>query len=85
MTPAIASKVKSRKVVGYVKAVLARDAVERKRAARYDRHVRPLDAKRDMLRAEVALRARALNGGQTAQAQRRLREIKEQASAVRGA
>ena len=85
MTVAIALKPKSRKVIGYVKAVLALEAVENKRAERYDRHVRPLDAKRDTLRAEVALRARALNGGQASQAQRRLREIMEHASAVRGA
>ena len=85
MTPAIAAKPKSRKVAGYVKAVLALEAVERKRAERYDRYVRPLDAKRDALRADVALRTRALNGGQTAQAQRRLREIKAPASAVRDA
>ena len=75
------SEAQERKVAGYVKAVLALEAVERKRAERYDRYVRPLDAKRDALRADVALRTRALNGGPTAQAQRMLREMKEQALA----
>jgi len=61
---------RSRKVNGYVKAVLALDAVRRKREDRYDRFVRRLDRKRDELAAEVAERARALNGGQQAAAQR---------------
>ncbi len=41
---------RSRKVNGYVKAVLALDAVRMKREDRYDRFVRPLDRKRDELR-----------------------------------
>lgn len=71
-------KVTSRKVAGYLKAVLALKKIEKRRAERYDRYVRPLDRKRDVLIADVALRARALNGGQAAQAQRVLREIDSQ-------
>ncbi len=85
MTLVRAMKSKSRKVAGYVNAVLALEAIEKKRAERYDRYVRPLDAKRDTLLANVTLRAGALNGGQMAQAQRMLREIKGQAPAVRAA
>ena len=44
----------SRKVNGYVKAVLALGAVRRKREDRYARVVRPLDRRRDELAAEVA-------------------------------
>ena len=62
----------SRKVNGYVKAVLALEAVRRKREARYERVVRPLDRKRDALTVEVATRLRALSGGQRAAAQRLL-------------
>jgi hypothetical protein len=47
----------SRKVNGYVKAVLALEAVRRKREERYERVVRPLDRKRDELAAEVATRS----------------------------
>ena len=65
---------KSRKVYGYVRRVLALDATQQRRAERYDRYIRPLDAKRDALIAEVATRARALSGGQAAQAQCLLRE-----------
>jgi hypothetical protein len=65
----------SRKVNGYVKAVLALDAVRRKREARYERAVRPLDRKRDALTVEVAMRLRALSGGQLAAAQRLLAMI----------
>jgi hypothetical protein len=61
---------RSRKVNGYVKAVLALEAVRRKREERYDRFVRPLDRKRDLLVAEVAARGRALSGGQYAEARR---------------
>ncbi len=61
---------KSRKVNGYVKAVLALEAVRRKREDRYDRFVRPHDRKRDVLAAEVAARGRALSGGQQAEARR---------------
>ena len=46
----------SRKVNGYVKAVLALEAVRRKREARYERVVRPLDRKRDALTVEVTTR-----------------------------
>ena len=62
----------SRKVNGYVKAVVALEAVRRKREERYERVVRPLDRKRDGLAAEVATRRRALSGGQLAAAQRLL-------------
>jgi hypothetical protein len=61
---------KSRKVNGYVKAVLALEAVRRKREERCDRFVRPLDRKRNVLAAEVAPRERALSGGQQAEARR---------------
>ena len=50
MTPVI-PRSGSRKVNGYVKAVLALEAVRRKREARYERVVRPLDRKRDALAA----------------------------------
>ena len=66
---------KSRKVNGYVKAVLALEAVRRKREERYDRLVRPLDRKRDALAVEVAARERALSGGQQAEARRILGAI----------
>ena len=64
MTQAI-PKSRSRKVNGYVKAILALEAVRRKREDRYDRFVRPLDRKRDELAAEVATRVKALSGGST--------------------
>ena len=67
----------SRKVNGYVKAVLALDAVRKKREARYDRDVRPLDRRRDALTVEVATRLRALSGRQFAAAQRLLAMIAE--------
>ena len=67
----------SRKVNGYVKAVVALEAVRRKREDRYARVVRPLDRKRDELAAEVATRRRALSGGQLAAAQRLLAMIAE--------
>lgn len=69
MAPVI-PKSKSRKVNGYMKAVLALEAVRNKREDRYDRFVRPLDRKRDQLAAQVARRLRALTGGQYAEAQR---------------
>jgi hypothetical protein len=59
MTPPIAGKPKTRKVLGYVNAVFAPEVVQQKRAERSDRYVRPLDAKRDTLIANVALRAGA--------------------------
>ena len=65
----------SRKVNGYVKAVLALDAVRWKREDRDARIVRPLDRRRDELAAEVATRRRALSGGQFAAAQRLLAMI----------
>jgi hypothetical protein len=71
----------SRKVNGYVKAVLALEAVRRKREERYERVVRPLDRKRDELAAEVATRRRALSGGQLAAAQRLLAMIAEATAA----
>ena len=42
----------STKVNGYVKAVLALEAVRTKREDRYARVVRPLDRRRDQLAAE---------------------------------
>jgi len=60
----VVPKSRSRKVNGYVKAVLALETVRRKREERYDRFVRPLDRKRDQLADEVATRLRALSGGQ---------------------
>jgi hypothetical protein len=73
----------SRKVNGYVKAVLALEAVRLKREDRYARVVRPLDRRRDELAAEVATRLRALSGGQLAAAQRVLAMI-TQATATNG-
>jgi hypothetical protein len=64
--PQVIPKSGSRKVNGYVKAVLALEAVRRKREDRYARVVRPLDRRRDELAAEVAMRLRALSGGQLA-------------------
>lgn len=74
MMPAI-PRSGSRKVNGYVKAVLALEAVRKKREDRYARVVRPLDRRRDALAAEVATRLRALSGGQLAAAQRLLAMI----------
>jgi hypothetical protein len=65
----------SRKVNGYVKAVVAFETVRRKREDRYERVVRPLDRKRDALAAELATRLRALSRGQLAAAQRLLAMI----------
>ena len=65
----------SRKVNGYVKAVLRLEEVRRKREKRYDRYVRPLDRKRDVLAAEVGRRMRALIGTQQAEARRILGAI----------
>jgi len=78
-------KSRSRKVNGYVKAVLALEAVRRKREERYERVVRPLDRKRDELAAEVATRRRALSGGQLAAAQRLLAMIAEATAGDGGA
>lgn len=66
---------KSRKVNGYVKAVLALEAVRRKREERYERYLRPLDRRRDELTVQVGARERALNGGQQAEARRLLDAI----------
>jgi hypothetical protein len=66
----VISKSRSRKVNGYVNAVRALEAVRKKREDRYDRFVRPLDRRRDHLAAEVAMRLRALSGGQQAEAER---------------
>ncbi len=74
----------SRKTNGYVKAVLALEAVRRKREDRYARVMRPLDRRRDALAAEVATRLRALSGGQLAAAQPLLAMI-AQATANGGA
>ena len=68
-------KSRSRKVNGYVRAMLAFEAARRKREERYDRVIRPLDRKRDLLAAGVATRLRALSGGQLAAAQRLLAAI----------
>ena len=67
----------SRKVNGYVKVVLALEAVRKRREDRYERVVRPLDRRRDELAAEVATRLRALSGRQLAAAQRLLAMIAE--------
>ena len=74
----------SRKVNGYVKAVLALEAVRKKREERYDRFVRPLDRRRDQLAAEVATRLRALSGGQHAAAQRLLAAVANSLADDRG-
>jgi len=58
----------SRKVNGYVKAMVALEAVRRKRDDRYERYLRALDQKRDRLAVEVATRRRTLTGGQQAEA-----------------
>ena len=76
MTPVI-PRSGSRKVNGYVKAVLALEAMRKKREARYERVVRPLDRKRNTLTVEVATRLRALSGGQLAAARRLLAMIAE--------
>jgi hypothetical protein len=55
MTP-VSPRSRSRKVNGYVKAVRALEAVRRKREARHERFVRPLDRKGDALAAEVGRR-----------------------------
>lgn len=55
---------RSRKVNGYVKAVLTIEAVRKKREERYDQFVRPLDRKCDQLAADVTTRMRALSGQQ---------------------
>ena len=62
-----------------MKAVLALEAVRRKREDRYARVMRPLDRRRDALAAEVATRLRALSGGQLAAAQRLLAMIAQAA------
>ena len=61
-------KSRSRKVNGYVKAMLALEAVRLKRDTRYDRYVRAFDQKHDRLVVEVETRRRALTGGQQAEA-----------------
>jgi hypothetical protein len=78
-------KSRSRKVNGYVRAMLALEAARRKREERYDRVIRPLDRKRDQLAAEVATRLRALSGGQLAAAQRLLAMIAEATAGDGGA
>jgi hypothetical protein len=55
-------------VNGYVKALLALEAMRKKRDQRYDRYVRALDQKRDGLAGEVETRKRALTGGQLSEA-----------------
>lgn len=75
MTPVI-PRSRSRKVNGYLKAVLALEGVRKKRDDRYDRFVRPLDQKRDQLAAEVATRLSGLSGGQQAEVQRILQAIR---------
>jgi hypothetical protein len=54
---------------GTIEAVLALEAVRREREDRYDRHVRPLERKRDQLIARVGTRFRALTDGQQVQAE----------------
>ena len=75
MTAREVPKSVSRKVNRYVKAVLRLEEVRRKREERYDRNVRPLDRKRDVLAAEVDRRMRALIGTQQAEARRILGAI----------
>ncbi len=74
----------SRKVNGYVKAVLALEAVGLKREERYDRFVRPLDRKRDVLAADVAARMRTLTGTQQGEARRILGEVTGRGGIKRG-
>ena len=62
---------------GSVKAVLALDAVRKKREARYERFVRRLDRKRDVLTAEVDRRMRVLSGTQQAEARRILAALED--------
>lgn len=69
MTP-VTPRSRNRKVNGYVKTVLALEAVRKKREDRYGQFVRPLDRRRDKLAAEVATRLRAPSGGQQAEARR---------------
>ena len=68
MMTQVIPKSRSRKVNGYVKAMLASEAVRPKRDARYERFVRALDLKCDRLVVEVETRRRALTGGQQAEA-----------------
>ncbi len=69
----------SRKVNGYVKAVLALEAVRRKREDRYARVVRPLDRRRDELAAEVATPLRTRSGGRLGAGQQLLAVISQAA------
>ena len=64
-------------VNGHVKAMLALEAVRRKREEHYDRYLRPLDRKRDTVAVEIATRERTLSGGQQAEARRILGVIRE--------
>jgi hypothetical protein len=68
VTTQMIPKSRSRKVNGYVKAMLALEAVRCKREQRYERFLRALDQKRDRLVAEVETRRGALTGGQQAEA-----------------
>jgi len=70
MTNQVIPRSRSRKVNGYVKAVLTLEAVRKKREDRYDRFVRSPDRKRDQLAAEVATRLRVLSGRQHGEVQR---------------
>jgi len=74
MTP-VMLRSRSRKVNGYVKAVLALEAVRKKRGERYDRFIRPLDRRREQLAAEVVTRLGSLSGGHQAEARRILGAI----------
>ena len=74
-------KSRSRKVNGYVKAVLALEAARGKREERYEQVRAALDRKRDQLAAEVATRLGALSGGQHAAAQRLLVAIRMERAA----
>src|SRR5262245_56671607 len=60
---------RSRKVKGYIKTALALGAARRKREERYERFVHSLDRRRDELVLQVAVRLRALSGGQLAAVQ----------------
>jgi hypothetical protein len=74
--PPVIARSRSRKVNGYVEAVLALEAVRRKREDGYARYVQPLDRRRDRLAVEVDRRLRALIGTQLGEARRTLDAIK---------
>lgn len=60
-------RLRSGTVISYMKAVLALEAVRRRREECYDRVLRPPDRSRDELAAQVATRLRALPAAQRPQ------------------